>query len=120
MLICEFVAKKHGMKSLNKFLFGTLKWIHSHFELLFWIGALIGLYFLTENKTAVSLCPFSLLGLGHCPGCGIGHAIHYALYLQLSVSFHHHPLGIFAVMIIFIRIKQLTYTQKPVYETQSH
>lgn len=94
--------------------------MRDHLELLFWISALLVLFLLPENKTALSLCPSALLGLGNCPGCGIGHAIHYALHLQLSVSFHEHPLGIFAVIIIFIRIKQLTYTQKTVYETKPH
>ena len=95
-------------------------WLGCHFELLFWIAALIALFFLPENQTTASLCPASLLGLGRCPGCGIGHAIHYALHLQLSASFQQHPLGIFTVIIIFIRIKQLIYTQKTVYESEPH
>lgn len=95
-------------------------WLRCHFELIFWVVALIALFILPEKTTAFSLCPSSLLGLGHCAGCGIGHAIHYALHLQLSLSFQQHPLGIFAVIIIFIRIKQLTLTQKTAYETKPH
>ena len=95
-------------------------WLGCHFELLFWIAALVALFFLPQNQTTASLCPTTLLGLGHCPGCGIGHAIHYALHLQLSASFQQHPLGIFTVIIIFIRIKQLIYTQKTVYESEPH
>jgi len=92
--------------------------LRKHFELLCWITALIVLFFLSENQTDSSLCIFSLLGFGHCPGCGIGHAIHYALHLKLAVSFQHHPLGIFAVIVIFIRIKQLIYPVKSTYESK--
>ena len=95
-------------------------WISIRFECLFWIAALIILFFLPENNSALSLCPSKLLGMGHCPGCGIGHAIHYTLQGQFTLSFHHHPLGIFAVLVIFMRIKQLIQPKKTVYETQSH
>lgn len=97
-----------------------IKWFRNHFELVFWMTAVIALFFLPENKPDTSLCLFSLLGYGYCPGCGLGHAIHYALHLQLAASFQHHPLGILGGLIIFIRIKQLIYLKKPAYETQPH
>jgi len=59
------------------------------------------------EKKETSLCLFRLLGIGQCPGCGLGHSIYYALHLKLAVSFQHHPFGIFAVLVIFNRIKQL-------------
>lgn len=90
------------------------------FELLCWIAAIIALFFLPEKINDTSLCLFSLLGLGHCPGCGIGHAIHYALRLDLSLSFQFHPIGIPAVIIIFMRIKRLLYQTNRVYETKPH
>ena len=93
-----------------------IHWIRKHVELLFWVVALTALFFLPENKTATSLCLSGLLGFGHCMGCGIGHAIHYALRLDFVASFHHHPLGIFGVMVIFIRIKQLVYPVNNAYE----
>ncbi len=86
-----------------------LKNIRTHSESLCWLSALIVLFFLPENNGGVSLCLFSRLGFTHCPGCGIGHSVHYALHLQLATSFRYHPLGIPAVIIIFIRIKQLLY-----------
>ena len=92
------------------------KWMYEHLELLFWIAALIVLFFLPAEKSESSLCIFSWLGFGQCPGCGIGHAIHYALRLHLSASFAHHPMGIPGVIIIFIRIKKLLYPPKPTYE----
>jgi hypothetical protein len=95
-----------------------ITWIKQHFELLFWAAALTILFFLPEQKTDSSLCMFTWLGFGHCPGCGIGHSIHYALQLNLATSFHHHPIGIFAVLVIFRRIKQLLYPTTHKYETQ--
>lgn len=82
-------------------------WIASNAELVFWLAALTLLFFLPESKDAVSLCPLNLLGFGRCPGCGIGHSIHYALRLHPILSFSAHPLGIFGVIVIFSRIKQL-------------
>jgi hypothetical protein len=94
------------------------KLFRKNLELLFWIAAIIVLFFLPVNKPGSSLCLSVLLGFGHCPGCGIGHAIHYALHLKFALSFQSHPLGIFGVMIIFMRIWQLTKTVNPLYETQ--
>lgn len=96
----------------------TVRLIRSNLELLSWITALLLLFFLPGNTNDTSLCFFSLLGFGRCLGCGIGHAIHYALRLQLETSFAYHPLGIFAVIIIFRRVKQLLYPVKKQYETQ--
>lgn len=89
-------------------------------EIFFWLAALAALFFLPVHRSATSLCIFSLLGFGHCPGCGIGHAMHYAMHLQFARSFQEHPLGIFGVMIIFMRIKQLFLYKTPAYEAQSY
>ncbi len=86
--------------------------LSKHFEVTVWITALIVLYSMNATDNS-SLCLFRFIGFFHCPGCGIGHAIHDALHLQLKNSFTHHPLGIPAVIIIFIRIKQLLFTPKP-------
>ena len=90
----------------------------NHLELLFWTPALVVLYFLPVSAPQTSLCVFSLLGIGHCPGCGIGHAIHYALHFDITASFHAHFMGIPAVIIIFIRIKQLIFQITPAYEAK--
>lgn len=84
-----------------------IKWLWKNFELLFWSAAMIVLFFLPVNKSETSLCVFSLLGFGKCPGCGIGHSIHYALRADFASSFYHHPLGILAVLVIFNRIRLL-------------
>ena len=80
--------------------------LQTHFELFVWIIAIIVLYNLPENA-GPSLCLFKAVGFNHCPGCGIGHSIHDALHCQFSASWNHHPMGILAVLIIFMRIIQL-------------
>lgn len=80
--------------------------------------ALILLFFLPGYEKGQSLCVSTLLGLGKCPGCGIGHAIHDALHLRFARSFQQHPMGIFAVIIIFIRIKQIITHTLTTHETQ--
>ncbi len=83
-------------------------WLLKHFELLCWVVALVLLFFMPVNKSETSLCVFSALGFGKCWGCGIGHAMHYALRAEWTASFQHHPFGIIAVIIILNRIRQLT------------
>ncbi|MEN9686181.1 MAG: hypothetical protein RLZZ28_1967 [Bacteroidota bacterium] len=84
-----------------------MKWVRQNIELFFWLISLTLLFFLPADQSSTSLCLFSLLGFGHCPGCGLGHSIHYALRMNMAASINHHPMGIFAVLIIFNRIKQL-------------
>lgn len=83
-----------------------------HAELIFWITAMILLFFMNTNSSSDSLCFFHWIGISHCPGCGIGHSIHAALHLQFAESFRQHPFGIAAVFIIFHRIKQLSFPPK--------
>jgi hypothetical protein len=100
------------------FLMHILKWARKNIELLFWLTALILLFFLDTGKPQASFCFFSWIGFNECPGCGLGHSIHYTLHLDPVNAIHHHILGIPAVIIIFIRIKQLLYP-KHHYETKS-
>jgi len=81
--------------------------IWKNLELSFWISAFILLFFLEPTAEHFTLCPISNLGFSFCPGCGLGHSIHYALWFNFSESFSHHPLGIIAVIIIFSRIIRL-------------
>jgi hypothetical protein len=41
-----------------------------------------------------TLCPFRLLTGLPCPGCGMGHAVVFALRGDFSASFAAHPLGL--------------------------
>jgi hypothetical protein len=79
-----------------------------NFERLFWCVSLVVLFCMQCDSNAPTLCILSRFNIHSCPGCGIGHAIHDALHLQLASSFHHHPMGIVAVVIICHRIMQLS------------
>ena len=88
------------------------KFTKTWLELLCWSAALIVLFFMPVNVSERSLCVFRLIGFDSCPGCGLGHAIHYALHLQFGQSFHEHILGVPAVLIILNRIKHLSFSKK--------
>ena len=88
--------------------------LQKHIELLFWIVCLVMLFFMDTRHNEGSLCFFHWLGFNRCPGCGIGHSIHSALHLQFTSSLQQHPLGIVAVLIIFNRIKQLSFPLKQI------
>jgi hypothetical protein len=93
-------------------------YITRHFELMAWILALILLAFNNpEADTHFSLCVFKWMGIQSCPGCGLGHSISWLFHGDLQHSLQAHPLGIFAVAILLMRIftlskKQLTISNK--------
>jgi hypothetical protein len=78
---------------------------HKYFELAFWVAALVSLA-LTDptNQTHFSLCPFKMMGITWCPGCGLGHAISFLFHGDIKSSWHAHWLGIPAVLVISYRI----------------
>jgi len=82
-----------------------------HFELIFWIGALVALGFSDPAAAHYTLCPFKLMGFGWCPGCGIGHAISYLLRGDIGASLHAHWLGVPALGVLFYRIYTLSFTK---------
>ena len=83
-----------------------------YFEWLFWTTALVLLFMMHPDIETPTLCIFRWLNINHCPGCGLGHSMHYAMHLQFAASFKHHPMGIVAVLIILNRIKQLSFKPK--------
>jgi len=83
------------------------KFFWSNFELFFWVGALIALFFLEPVGEHFSLCPLKNMGIEHCPGCGLGHSVHYALHFQFNRAIMQHPLGLLAIVLLFSRIYQL-------------
>jgi hypothetical protein len=75
------------------------------FELCFWLAALVALAFTdTHNQSHFSLCPFKLLGITWCPGCGLGHSISFLFHGDVKSSLHAHWLGILALIVILYRI----------------
>lgn len=83
----------------------AITFLKQNFELIFWIAALTSLAFCNPDaSTHFTLCPFRLLGVTWCPGCGLGHAIAYLFHGELVKSFHAHWLGVPALPIILYRI----------------
>lgn len=74
-------------------------------ELFFWVLAIILLYSMDEQ--ANSLCLFQFIGIEQCLGCGIGHSIHAGLHGRFADAIFYHPLGLIAILTIFIRLFQL-------------
>jgi hypothetical protein len=73
-------------------------------EALLWTGAILALYVLDPAAPGrVDLCLFHRLGLGFCPGCGLGGSIHHLLHGDLAGSWRLHPLGVPALLIIGAR-----------------
>jgi hypothetical protein len=85
--------------------------IWQHAELICWVTSLVYLFLPLHEGPVV--CIFKVIGFSHCPGCGIGHAIHYAMHGQFAESFNAHYSGIPAVIIICHRIFQLTTQSLP-------
>ena len=79
-------------------------------EAFLWIAGLV--YLMTINPYQVqkfTLCPFHNLGIGFCPGCGLGRSIAFLFHGDLIKSLNTHPLGIIAFILITSRIVKLTY-----------
>lgn len=79
-----------------------------YFELAAWIGGLTLLAIMNpQANTHYSFCFFKFIGIDFCPGCGLGHSISYLFHGDFKESFHVHPFGIFAVLVILARIYKL-------------
>lgn len=94
-------------KNTNRTFSNKLKevWSLIGFEALVWISGLAYLIFIHSPGGAhFTICPLSNLGFEFCPGCGLGNSISYIFKGDFVASFHSHPLGIFALLIITLRI----------------
>jgi hypothetical protein len=117
MLFCFifFVTQKIRPQSRvmsRDLIFQTITTIKKHFEQILWIAALLFLYFMDVSTKANSFCLFRLIGLESCPGCGIGHSIHYVMHLQFRQSFYEHILGIPSTIGIFYIILKPLFSHK--------
>ena len=79
------------------------------FEAIVWLTGLV-LLAIIDPETTGSVCPIHQLGFDFCPGCGLGASIHWLFRGELRLSFAAHPLGIFAVVVLFARILSLIKT----------
>jgi len=83
--------------------------LRKYHEVIIWNGVLIVLASM-DVESGISFCLLKTLGLSWCPGCGIGHAMHYALHFEFAKSFDAHILGIPGVLIIFYQSCKSIYT----------
>jgi len=80
-------------------------WLLIGFEASVWISGLVYLLlFHAPGEAHFTICPLSNLGFEFCPGCGLGNSISYIFKGDFIASIHSHPLGIFALIIITLRI----------------
>ncbi|HMM11839.1 MAG TPA: DUF2752 domain-containing protein [Bacteroidales bacterium] len=77
-------------------------------EVMIWLTAMLLLAFVPPEQSQQTLCVWHHLGIGHCPGCGLGHSIADLFKGRIASSFLKHPMGIFAVVVIVWRIFRLT------------
>jgi hypothetical protein len=80
-------------------------WKLTGLETLIWtIGLLFLIFIHHPGEAHFTICPLSNLGVEFCPGCGLGNSISYLFRGDFISSIHSHPLGIFALIIITLRI----------------
>ncbi|MGO4294732.1 DUF2752 domain-containing protein [Chitinophaga sp. RAB17] len=89
----------------------TAFWRKINIELIAWPLGLVLLYLMTPDENAGSLCLLKNLGIPFCPGCGLGHGIHYFLHGQWSAAIHHHWLSPLVVVVLLYRTVQLARLQ---------
>lgn len=66
-----------------------------NFEAWVWFAGLTILAILKPDAhTHFTICPFRLMGIEWCPGCGLGRSISYLFHGNISASYHCHILGI--------------------------
>lgn len=79
-------------------------------EAYIWTAGLIALACTNpEADGLINGCLSRLLFDVPCPGCGLGHAVAYLFRGEVAASFHAHPLGPFAVVVLVGRVVRLTW-----------
>jgi hypothetical protein len=87
------------------------------FEAFVWITGIFFLLLIDPAEQHFSLCPLHHLGWSFCPGCGLGKSISYLLRGELQQSLQTHPLGLFGLAILSMRIFQLLKLNQQLYGT---
>lgn len=81
------------------------RFILQNLEAFVWISAIV--YFAASpvhTGNHFTICPLSLAGFEHCPGCGLGRSMILLLHGHVAESISMHPLGIIALGILTARI----------------
>ena len=89
--------------------------IKKYREPALWTAALLLLFLMNPSQEGFSFCVFRMAGFSSCPGCGIGHAIHYALRLDWQRSIEAHYAGIPATLGIVWMIARFFFNQNKSY-----
>jgi hypothetical protein len=82
-----------------------VKFLVHNLEAFIWIAAI--LYFAVSPLPSgehFTICPLSLAGFEHCPGCGLGRSLILLLHGHVNESFTMHPLALFALIVLVLRI----------------
>jgi hypothetical protein len=82
-----------------------VKFLVHNLEAFIWIAAI--LYFAVSPLPSgehFTICPLSLAGFEHCPGCGLGRSLILLLHGHVTESFNMHPLAVFALLVLVVRI----------------
>ncbi|MFA5971568.1 MAG: DUF2752 domain-containing protein [Lentimicrobiaceae bacterium] len=85
--------------------FHLVKFLVHNLEAFIWIVAI--LYFAVSplpSSEHFTICPVSLAGFEHCPGCGLGRSLILLLHGHLTESFNMHPMAVFALIVLVVRI----------------
>ncbi|MBT3448854.1 MAG: DUF2752 domain-containing protein [Bacteroidetes Order II. Incertae sedis bacterium] len=56
----------------------------------------------------IELCLFKAIGLGECPGCGLGHALGFLVRGEWHLAMDSHLLSPFVAIVLSHRISSLT------------
>jgi len=100
------ISSFYNQENIVRFLKSVPKIIG--FEAAIWIGALLYLTFIhNPGETHFTICPIKNIGLDFCPGCGLGNSISYILHGDIFKSLLSHPLGLFALLVLILRIFHL-------------
>ncbi len=85
-----------------------LAWLKSFpIEAVIWTVALLVLALSDPAGTHIAICPLQRLGVDFCPGCGLGRSVTLLFHGEVTRSFAAHPLGIFAVIVLSLRVVTL-------------
>lgn len=90
---------------MGKELQSAIKFFVQNLEAFVWITAI--LFFAVSPIPAgehFTICPLSLAGFQHCPGCGLGRSMILLFHGHITESFNMHPLALFAVLVLLLRI----------------
>jgi len=76
-----------------------------NFEALVWLAVIVVFAVSpVQSGNHFTICPLSLAGFEHCPGCGLGRAMILLLHGRVAESIEMHPLAMFTLGLFIIRI----------------